>query len=132
MFDADAYRALVWILVGMIALLVWFSASENVDPNKGKSGMLSAGAIKKGNDANTQGAPQQQVVNGWYVADALPVISDQIAGIHTEIANNRIPALALVFGLGFCVDIVGRSFGSIYNRRVSSGRNFGESSATTA
>ncbi|GAA1884539.1 hypothetical protein GCM10009715_33480 [Paeniglutamicibacter psychrophenolicus] len=119
MFDADAYRAIVWILVAAIAVIVWFSTPAVSDPGAGKIGMTSAKVIKAGNDANTQGAPQQQVVNGWYVADALPVISDQIAGVHTAVANNRFPALALVFGLGFCIDVVGRSFGAIRNRRVA-------------
>ncbi|KAA0974418.1 hypothetical protein FQ154_15300 [Paeniglutamicibacter gangotriensis] len=118
LFDADAYRAVVWILVAMIALFAWFSSSDSTDPKAGKVGMVAAEIIKKSNDSNTEGAPQQQVVNGWYVADALPVISDQIAGVHTTVASNRVPAFAFIFGMGFCVDIVGRSLGGIRNKRV--------------
>lgn len=118
LFDADAYRAIVWILVAAFALVVWFSAPEKSDPDAGSARMISAEVNKRSNDSNAQGAPQQQVVNGWFVADALPVISDQIAGVHTSIAANRVPALAMVFGLGFCIDVVGRSFGNIHNRRV--------------
>lgn len=119
MFDPDVYRAIVWILVALVAVTVWFAAPKGGDPTVGSAGMATAEFIKKSNDERTEGAPQQQVVNGWYVADALPVISEQIEGLHTTVNNNRLPLLALVFGLGFCADVVGRSFGSIRNRRVN-------------
>jgi hypothetical protein len=54
------------------------------------------------NDARTQGAPQQQVANGWVARDLLTIIAEQ----QTESATDeRLPALAVVAVLGLALHI---------------------------
>ncbi|MBB2997044.1 hypothetical protein [Paeniglutamicibacter cryotolerans] len=118
-FNADIYRAVVWMLVVSSALVVWFSAPSDGSAAEWKTQMTVAEAIKTSNDSRTEGAPQQQVTNGWFTADALPIISKQLSGLHTAQTTGRVPLLLLVFGLGYGLDVVGRSLGSIYNSRAA-------------
>ncbi len=113
----DTYRALVWLIVAVLAVIVWFAAPNGGTSSDWSTQMSSAEANKTINDASTEGAPQQQVVNGWYVTDSLPVLSAQASALHTAVTSGRIPSLMLLFGLGFCADVVGCSLGRSALRR---------------
>lgn len=58
------------------------------------------------NDARTQGAPQQQVVNGWIARDMLTILAQQTNELLEVSApaasDDRIPLLLLVLVLAVC------------------------------
>lgn len=58
------------------------------------------------NDARTEGAPQQQVVNGWIARDLLTVIAEQgtdsLAVATPAATDDRVPLLLLVLVLSVC------------------------------
>lgn len=114
--STDVYRAAVWLIVAVLAVIVWFAAPVGESPETWASQVSAADAKKIINDASTEGAPQQQVVNGWYVADVLPVLSHQNSATYNALTGGRLPALALLFGLGYCVDVIGCSLGRARNQ----------------
>ena len=103
----DKFRAVLWTVVALLSLAVWFAAAP--ESQDWSAQMSVAEARKSVNESSASGAPQQQVVNGWFVADALPIISEQLAESHQAAASGRVPSLLFVFGLGACADLVGRS-----------------------
>jgi len=120
-FNPDAYRAIVWLVVAITAVAVWFATPQGGSVDSWSSAISTAEMSKAVNDQSAQGAPQQQVVNGWFVADTVPVLSGQASALHTTLNAGRIPSLMLVFGLGWCADVVGRSFGKIRSQRGDAG-----------
>jgi hypothetical protein len=54
------------------------------------------------NDARTQGAPQQQVVNGWVAKDLLTIIAKEQ---NDSVTDERLPALAGLVVLGLALHI---------------------------
>lgn len=121
-FNADAYRAAVWLVVALLAIIVWFAAPQGGTAADWSSSISAAETNKIINDGSTEGAPQQQVVNGWFVADTIPVLSEQTAALHTSLNSGRIPSLMLLFILGFCVDVAGRSIAAARAGRTDQGR----------
>lgn len=118
-FNEDAYRTLVWLLVGIASLLTLIGLGSVGDPTLAAGSIDIAESTKTLNDSNTAGAPQQQVVNGWYVADVLPVISEQLTGIHQAgLYTAHLFYLGFIALMGTCLDIVGRGFGRQYNQRL--------------
>lgn len=110
-FNLDVYRAAVWLIVAVLAVIVWFAAPSGETSETWASQISAADAKKIINDASTEGAPQQTVVNGWYVADVLPVLSHQNSAVHSALTGGRLPSLVLLFGLGYCIDVIGCSLG---------------------
>jgi hypothetical protein len=59
------------------------------------------------NNARTQGAPQQEVVNGWVTKDLLTVLTEQtnamLATSQSSAADPRIPLLLMLFVLAACL-----------------------------
>ncbi|NUL47376.1 hypothetical protein F7P69_19540 [Cellulosimicrobium funkei] len=106
---ADLYRATLWTMVAVLAIVIWFSAAPSSTAEDWSSDISSAEAGKVVNDGSTSGAPQQQVVNGWFVVDTIPILSEQLSEIQAAASTGRLPALALLFGLAACADLVGRS-----------------------
>ncbi|NMR29193.1 hypothetical protein [Crystallibacter degradans] len=121
-FNADAYRAAVWLVVAVLAIIVWFAAPQGGSAADWSSSISAAETNKIINDGSTEGAPQQQVVNGWFVADTIPVLSEQTAALHTSLNSGRIPSLMLLFVLGFCADVAGRSIAAARTGRTAEGR----------
>lgn len=118
-FNEDAYRTLIWLLVGIASLLTLTGLGPVGDPTLAAGSIDIAESTKTLNDSNTAGAPQQQVVNGWYVADVLPVISEQLTGIHQAgLYTAHLFYLGFIALMGTCLDIVGRGFGRQYNQRL--------------
>ncbi|QXQ10345.1 hypothetical protein [Paeniglutamicibacter sp. Y32M11] len=124
-FDPHAYRAVVWLLVAIAAVTVWFAAPTGGEASDWSGDMTVAEFSKTANDKSTEGAPQQQVVNGWFVADTIPILSEQVSALHTSLNSGRIPGLMLVFGLGYCADVVGRSLASASQRQRFKGSSVG-------
>lgn len=106
---ADLYRAALWTVVAVLAIVVWISAAPSSTGEDWSSDISTAEAGKVVNDASTSGAPQQQVVNGWFIVDTIPVLSEQLTELQTAASTGRVPSLALLFGLAACADLVGRS-----------------------
>lgn len=118
-FNPDAYRAWVWIAVAICSLFTLIGLSSVGDPTSAEAQLSAAELTKSSNDSRTQGAPQQQVVNGWFLVDSVPIISEQLEGIHQAgVYNSRLYFLALIVILGVSADFVGRSFGVQYNSRI--------------
>ncbi|MGM7669673.1 hypothetical protein [Microbacterium sp. A93] len=119
---ADLYRAGLWTVVALLAITIWFVATPSSTGEDRASDISSAEAVKTINDNNTEGAPQQQVVNGWFVADTIPILSEQLSDVHEAINTGRLPSLAFLFGLGACADLAGRSLLSFVGRKDQSDR----------
>jgi hypothetical protein len=85
------------IVLGVAAIVVWFAMAPDASSDRSPD-IESALNDFDANNARTQGAPQQQVVNGWVAKDLLTVIAEQQ---NASVADERLPALAvlLVFGL---------------------------------
>lgn len=118
-FNVNIFRATLWLLVALVALFTLSGLSSVGDPTQAASAISLAENTKVANDAATQGSPQQQVVNGWFVADTIPVLSEQLAGVHAAgIYTSRLYTLALIALLGACLDIAGRSWGAHHNQKL--------------
>jgi hypothetical protein len=70
-------------------------------PQDRSSSIRAALADYEANDANTEGAPQQQVVNGWIARDLLTISvkqqNDALLATHTD---QRIPTELVLVVLG--------------------------------
>ncbi|WP_409332600.1 hypothetical protein [Trujillonella humicola] len=84
-------------VLALAAVVVWFAMAPEESSDR-SSDITSALAEYELNEARTQGAPQQQVVNGWVQKDLLTVIAQQQ---NDSVTDERLPALAVlaVFGL---------------------------------
>ncbi len=85
------------IVLAVAAIVVWFAMAPDASSDR-STDIASALADYELNNARTQGAPQQQVVNGWVAKDLLTVIAEQQ---NESVTDERLPALAVlvVFGL---------------------------------
>lgn len=101
-------RRLGAILLVLAAVAVWFmlKPEEKVQAEADFGAEIAAAmADYKANNASTDSAPQQQVVNGWVAKDLLEVIArEQNAALSPASAprHERVPAylLLIVLGLG--------------------------------
>lgn len=109
------YKALVWVIVAIAAVVASTTSDLDFTPVEDfASDVQLADMSYEANNKRTEGAPQQQVVNGWYVKDILPVLAAQNSTIidQQRLANSQaqlVPLLLLIFGLGLCADRVGTS-----------------------
>ncbi len=97
------FRKLGAAALAIAAIAVWFlmapaepDTQEQVgDRSREITAALSDYSL---NEARTQGAPQQTVVNGWVAKDLLAIIAEQQ---NESVTDERLPALAVlvVFGL---------------------------------
>jgi hypothetical protein len=62
--------------LALAAVVIWFAMAPNESSDRSTdiAGVLSDYEL---NNARTQGAPQQQVVNGWAAKDLLTIIAEQ-------------------------------------------------------
>ncbi len=74
-------------------MVVWFAMA----PEDRSSDISQALTEYSLNEARTEGAPQQQVVNGWVAKDLLAIIAEQQ---NDAASDERIPALAGLLVLG--------------------------------
>jgi hypothetical protein len=89
------------IVLALAAVVVWFAMApdESSDRSTDIAGALADYEL---NEAQTQGAPQQQVVNGWVAKDLLTIIAEQQ---NESATDERLPALALLVVLGLALHI---------------------------
>lgn len=98
-------------LLSIAAVAIWFllAPSENSSNNADFSSDIAlALANYETNNSNTQGAPQQQVVNGWVTKDLLAVLArQQNVALSPKGAprDNRIPAELLLVVLALALII---------------------------
>lgn len=78
------------------------------------------------NDANTSGAPQQQVVNGWVARDLLTILTQQtnavLAASQTSASDPRIPLLLLL--LVFAVALHAATLPALLRPRAGTKRDW--------
>lgn len=81
------------IVLAIAAVVVWFA----MGPQDRSEDIRQALADYERNELRTEGAPQQQVVNGWVAKDLLTVIAEQQ---NDTASDERLPALAGLLVLG--------------------------------
>jgi hypothetical protein len=81
------------VVLVLAAIVVWFAMA----PEDRSSDISQALTDYSLNEARTQGAPQQQVVNGWVAKDLLTIIAEQQ---NDAASDERVPALAGLLVLG--------------------------------
>jgi len=74
-------------------------ASEESAPHAWKSDAAAAAVDNEANNLRTEGAPQQQVVNGWYANDLATVAIAQNTYIAASNDRNGALIATLLFGL---------------------------------
>jgi hypothetical protein len=87
------------IVLALAAVVVWFAMAPDESSDR-SADIASALADYELNDARTQGAPQQQVVNGWVAKDLLTIIAEQQ---NESVSDERLPALAGLVVLGLAL-----------------------------
>jgi hypothetical protein len=89
------------IVLALAAVAVWFAMAPD-EPSDRSTDIAGVLADYELNEARTQGAPQQQVVNGWVTKDLLAIIAEQQNG---SVSDERLPALAVLVVLGLALHI---------------------------
>ncbi len=89
------------IVLAFAAVVIWFAMAPDESSDR-SSDIASALAEYELNEARTEGAPQQQVVNGWVARDLLTVIAEQQ---NDSVTDERLPALAVLVVLGLALHI---------------------------
>src|SRR5688572_25884644 len=89
------------IVLALAAIIVWFAMAPG-DSEDRSSDISRVLAEYELNEARTEGAPQQQVVNGWVARDLLTIIAEQQ---NESVSDERLPALALLVVLGLALHI---------------------------
>ncbi len=89
------------IVLAFAAVVIWFAMAPDESSDR-SSDIASALAEYELNEARTEGAPQQQVVNGWVARDLLTVIAEQQ---NDTVTDERLPALAVLVVLGLALHI---------------------------
>ena len=94
-------------VLAVAAVVIWFTMAP-AESNDSSSDVSQALAEYELNEARTQGAPQQQVVNGWVAKDLLAIFADRQ---DEAVSDERLPALAvlLVFGLALHIGTTPRT-----------------------
>jgi hypothetical protein len=81
------------IVLAVAAVVVWFT----LGPEDRSSDIRQAISAYELNELRTEGAPQQQVVNGWVAKDLLTIIAEQQNDVSSD---ERLPALVALLVLG--------------------------------
>lgn len=116
---SNLYRAVVWLVVGIAMVTIW-SDIPDADETPGSGTQFFSrlmDAASSDNDANNkraEGAPQQQVVNGWHSNDLLGIQVMQNNAIleaaeHQNRGIRSLTTLILALGLGAAADLLGTS-----------------------
>jgi len=93
------------VVLIVAAIGVWFGMSPTSDKASSYSSAISAAlAADTANNANTAGAPQQTVVNGWTAKDLLTVIANE--GAVPQPVDERPAALLTLLVIGFGLVLV--------------------------
>ncbi len=120
-YTVSAVLTLWWL--GILLGLVSFAGAglgAEADGNSGRDAsalIAAAEADYRANNALTRGAPQQQVVNGWFVRDTLPILSNQLDTVSQDVraaaaqslkVDQAMVGLAFTFFLGVSGDFLVR------------------------
>lgn len=92
-------RIVAGLVLAGVALLVWFDAAPSDTTFADERSSIEA--TDDGNNLLAEGAPQQEVVNGWTTIEYLNLLSKQ-----QELSDNRLDALLLLALLGGSVALV--------------------------
>lgn len=102
-------RVVGFVVLAVAALVVMVALGpsvERVDTSTFDRLVDQALSDAEANEARAQGAPQQQVVNGWTQRDLLTAISRQLSAeveaTQAAAGDQRVPALLLVMVLALC------------------------------
>ncbi|MCE0488290.1 hypothetical protein [Ornithinimicrobium sediminis] len=94
-------------------MITWFVATpDGADEISWSDRTSVADSMADLNNESAEGAPQQQVVNGWHVADLATIQIEQLEVQHLQSleAERRTAALLFWLGLGFAGDLILRGF----------------------
>jgi hypothetical protein len=86
-------RRVAGVLLAGVALLIWFDMAP--EDNSYESARTAIEASDDANNILAEGAPQQEVVNGWTTIEYLSLLSEQ-----QEQSNSRLDALILLALIG--------------------------------
>lgn len=108
---------IIWAAAMLLLLgVVWVLTSPGEPPGEQHwaSELTLAESAYEVNEANTQGAPQQQVVNGWYANDLAAIHVDQLTAqaaqnTYLGAVNDRIAAVLGVIALTVIGDVALRA-----------------------
>lgn len=114
----------IWWLSIILNLVSILEEAESYSPptttsSSASSDLEVAQSLYEINDSNTRGAPQQQVVNGWFVRDTIPIVIEQLEDLHADAEAQRVQSLETeqaLFSLVFMF-VLGVS-GDFFIRRV--------------
>lgn len=116
---ANAVRIILGAALALLLIVTWFANNpafhSGSSPSDWKSELAQAAVTNEVNAGETKGAPQQSVVNGWYLNDIAVVQAAQnsyIAGSSMRNGN----LLALI-GLGIAGELIIRGVESARRRR---------------
>lgn len=111
-YTVSAVLGLWWlfILLGLIGVAAeGLSIEDESSTDSGASTLIAvAESDYRANNALTRGAPQQQVANGWFVRDTLPILSTQLDTVSqqvTTVANQNLKMQQAMFSLAFTIFI---------------------------
>lgn len=118
--DIDAWMPLIrggWgLFVAFLLLVAWFSmAPEAAEEHSWQSDLRTANATAEANHARTEGAPQQQVVNGWHAVDLAGIQVEQLIAQYDQLgriadSESRTGAMALLIGIGLAGELILRGW----------------------
>lgn len=109
----DVARRVGLVLIALVAAFVWFRMEPKV-PSVGLTGIRANQLLDlalsdyEANDALTDSAPQQQVVNGWVARDLLQILATVEAAELDAItqsastSDDRVPALLALGVVAIC------------------------------
>ncbi|MGY1813797.1 hypothetical protein [Blastococcus sp. SYSU D00820] len=89
------------VVLAVAAVVVWYAMAPE-ELGDSSAAIREALSDYERNEANTSGAPQQQVVNGWVAKDLLTIIAEQQ---NESVTDERLPALAGLAVLGLALHI---------------------------
>ncbi|MET3707380.1 hypothetical protein ABIB17_002017 [Arthrobacter sp. UYEF6] len=117
--SANGARIILGALLGFLLIITWFGNNpafqSGSSPSDWKSDLAQAAVKNELNAGETKGAPQQSVVNGWYLNDIAVVQAAQntyIAGSSMRNGN-----LLAIIGLGVTGELIIRGVERAQSRR---------------
>lgn len=101
-------RILLGSLLALMLVFTWVSGTPGTDdagtPSDWKSDVDAAALSNELNNGETDGAPQQSVVNGWYANDLALVEASQ--NTYIAASSDRNGRILLLIGLGVAGELI--------------------------
>lgn len=106
--SANGARIILGVVLGILLIITWFANNpayqSGSSPSDWKSDLAQAAVKNELNAGETKGAPQQSVVNGWYLNDIAVVQAGQNSYIAGSSMRNG--SLLALIGLGVAGELI--------------------------